>query len=60
MISFMISSDIEYPEPPYAFDMCVKRDLVATEVKDIIKISDPRFEDLTGHSNWPIQFKINC
>lgn len=59
-LAYMISEDIEYPHPPADFDMRIERNLISTEVKDIIEISNPRFKHLTGHSNWPTQYKIVC
>jgi|MDSW01.3.fsa_nt_gb hypothetical protein len=57
-ISRFILDEIEYPEPPYSFDMHMKRDLTPAEILGIIKISDPQFEELTDYKNWPDEEQI--
>lgn len=57
-ISRFISDEVEYPEPPYSFDMYIKRDLTPAEILEVIKISDPQFEQLTEYKNWPEEKRI--
>ncbi|MCD4782864.1 MAG: hypothetical protein K8T10_03425 [Candidatus Eremiobacteraeota bacterium] len=51
-LSYFISNDIEYPEPPASFDMYTERDLKSIEVLEIIEKSNPVFRDLTDYMNW--------
>jgi hypothetical protein len=43
LIAFFISSDIQYSEPGYTFDVSVKRILRASEILTIIPIDEPGF-----------------
>jgi hypothetical protein len=58
-LSFFISGEVEYPEPPVGFDMCIERDLKASEVLDIIDMHNSAFEALTDYRNWNKQCKIH-
>ncbi len=52
-VSQFISNDVSfYPDPSAGFDMSIERDLVPSEVIEIIEFSDPRFEEFTGHQSW--------
>lgn len=52
-IAQFISKDIDFiPDPSACFDMSIQRDLSATEVIEIITFNDPRFEEMTDHTNW--------
>lgn len=52
-IAQFISKDVDFsPDPSADFDMSIQRDLSATEVLEIIKFNDPRFEAMTDHANW--------
>ncbi|MCD4782881.1 MAG: hypothetical protein K8T10_03510 [Candidatus Eremiobacteraeota bacterium] len=57
-LSYFISNDIEYPEPPASFDMYTERDLKSIEVLEIIEKSNPVFRDLTDHMNWPEDYEV--
>lgn len=52
LLSCAVQDQIEYPEPSTTFDWSVHRNLVPSEVLDIITIDDPRFEALTGYRTW--------
>ncbi|MEJ0084997.1 MAG: hypothetical protein WDO72_04915 [Pseudomonadota bacterium] len=56
--SQFISNDFEYPEPSPGFDLCTERDLLGSEVLEVIEFSDPRFESLTACSTWPAPYGI--
>lgn len=51
-LSYVVSDVIEYPEPPVDFDMYSKQSLAGTDVLEIIEISSPEFEQLTGFRSW--------
>ena len=51
-LSYVVSDAIEYPEPSVRFDMCSKQNLAATDILEIIEITDPEFEQLTGYKSW--------
>lgn len=52
-ISQFISNDVSfYPDPSAGFDMSIERDLLPSEVIEIIELSDPRFEEFTDHQSW--------
>jgi len=57
-LSQYIAEEIEYPEPSAGFDLKTTRNLLASDVLDIIPFSDPRFEDLTQNSCWPVHYRI--
>ena len=50
--------DVELVEPSPTFDWSVRRDLVPSEVLDVITIDDPRFEALTGYRAWAPEHRI--
>ena len=56
--SQFIRNDIEYAEPPAAFDLRTRRDMRASEVLEVIEFSDPQFESLTGCSTWSPHYRI--
>jgi len=51
-LSYIVSDVIEYPESPVCFDMYSKQNLISTDILEIIDISSPEFEHLTGYKNW--------
>lgn len=58
VLSCAVRDLIEYPDPPATFDWSVQRDLVPSEVLDVIAIDDPRFDALTGYRTWGPQYRI--
>lgn len=48
-LSFAISNVIERPEPPFNFDLSIKRDVYCDEVIEIIEYSDKRFKNFTTY-----------
>jgi hypothetical protein len=58
LLSNAVRHEIEHPEPSPTFDWCVRRDLEPTEVVDIVVLDDPRFEELTGHAQWPEDHRL--
>lgn len=51
-LSYVVSDVIEYPEPSVDFDMYSKKNLAAADILEIIDISNPEFEQLTGYKSW--------
>lgn len=52
-ISLFIASSLDFcPHPSADFDMSVERDLISTEILEIIEFADPRFEEITNHAKW--------
>ncbi|MBW8311262.1 MAG: hypothetical protein K0M64_04435 [Rhizobium sp.] len=58
LLSNAVRAQIEHPEPSPTFDWSVQRDLAPSEVIDIIAFDDPRFEELTGHRDWAIEYRL--
>jgi hypothetical protein len=51
-LSFFVSKEmkqVEYPEPTPEFDLYIERDVLATEIIEIIEESNPVFQQLTRH-----------
>jgi hypothetical protein len=59
-LSQLIANEIEFPEPPSSFDLCIKRDVPATQVLGVIKFSDQEFEHLTAYSTWPPNHAVSA
>lgn len=57
-LSFFVSDEIEYPEPTAGFDMPITRNLLNTEVLEIINIHNNSFEELTNYKNWDQHYSI--
>ncbi len=52
-VSQFISNDVSFfPHPSARFDMGIQRDLISSEVIEIIEFLDPRFLEFTNHHNW--------
>lgn len=58
LLSNAVCELIEHTEPSPTFDWSVQRNLTPSEVLDIITISDPRFEALTGCRAWAPEHRI--
>jgi hypothetical protein len=58
VLSNAVRDQIEHPEPSPSFDWSVQRDLLPTEVLDIITVDDPQFEALTGYRAWAPEHRI--
>jgi len=58
-LSYLISGEVEYPDPPAEFDMRIRRDLIASEVLEIIDIFNPKFGEFTDYKSWDEQCQIH-
>jgi hypothetical protein len=58
VLSNAVRDQIEHPEPSPTFDWSVPRDLLPSEILDIITIDDPRFDALTGYRTWAPEHRI--
>ncbi len=58
LLSNAVRAQIAHPEPSPSFDWKVPRDLDPSEVIDVIAFEDPRFEELTGHLKWPVDYRL--
>lgn len=52
-LSQSVSDEIEHPEPPPKFDLRTNSGVLPSQVLEVIRFSDPRFEAFTGYSTWP-------
>ncbi len=59
VLSCAVRDQIEYPEPSTTFDWSMQRNLVPSEVLDVITIDDPRFDALTGYRTWGPEHRID-
>jgi hypothetical protein len=52
-VSQFISNNGSFaPDPSAVFDMSIERDLLPSEVLEVIDFSDPRFLEITDHQSW--------
>lgn len=58
LLSNAVCAQIARPEPSPSFDLKVPRDLDPSEVIDVIAFEDLRFEELTGHREWPADYRL--
>ena len=58
LASFLVSEDIEFPEPSVCFDLSINRDILAAEVEEVIEEGHDIFARLTRHGSWPGRYQI--
>ena len=59
-LSYMVSEEIEHTCLSSTVNPCTEENLCSSEILDIIRYSDSRFEELTSEASWPEQFQINA
>lgn len=57
-VSFFVREEVSYPEPLFRFDVSLNRDVLASEVVEILQVGNPAFEELTQYRSWGESHKI--
>lgn len=60
LLRYLVSEEPGLTELSLAVDIRTEENLGPSETLDIIEFSDPRFEELTIESSWPLQYQIKA